>query len=84
MGAALGLGEQRVPVRRALVPAPPGWIRARYMLANGEYLGEIELFAVNVDAAKGMLDDLLQHIKGPTGGIVQAPPGFNPKGSIIK
>ena len=52
------------PVKRVPLPSPPGRYSLRYLTDKGEYLGEIEFFAVNQVAAKIMIRDLNAMLTG--------------------
>lgn len=54
-------GEEVTPVS---LPSPPGWLKLRYITRTGKYLGEVELFAVDPEAANIMTNDLREKLGG--------------------
>jgi hypothetical protein len=51
-------------VRRVKVPAPAGRNAYRWVTVDGHYLGEVEIFATDPEAAKVIIKDIYQLITG--------------------
>jgi hypothetical protein len=63
-----GPGDVVIPV---MLPAPAGWLKVRYVTSRGKYLGEMEFFAIDKEAAAIILSD----VRDKLGSILVMKPG---------